>query len=240
MHPTGIPVDAEAMLDQPLFDRLDAASIGKIAQGGWVVEFERGARVLGRGEQLGGLYVLLDGRLKLYMLSCNGDERVLRVMSSGDSFGEAIMFNELPSPVFVDTLSAARLAFFPRDVITDALMKNPEFTTSMLRSMSVLMRNLIQDLETCCLQNALQRTANYLLREARNSPPPHVALTLPAPKAVIASTLNLSAETFSRELHRLKDHGVIEINRRVIYLRDKAALVALAEGSQFAVAAAQH
>lgn len=230
MHSTGTPIDADQIYDQPLFDNLDHASVVDIARGGWVVEIVRGSRLLARGDELDGLYVVLDGRLKLYMLSCNGDERVLRVLQRGDSFGEAIMFNEMPSPVFVDAIAAARLAYFPREVITDALIANPAFTTTMLHSMSALMRNLIQDLETCCLQNALQRTVSYLLREAKKTSPPYVALTLPAPKAVIASMLNMSAETFSRELHRLKDEGLIEIDRRTIYLRNKPALLDMAQG----------
>jgi CRP-like cAMP-binding protein len=102
----------------------------------------------------------------------------------------------------------------------------------MLRNMSGLMAALVGDLETACMQNALQRTVNYLLREALNTPPPHIALTMPAPKAVIASTLNLSAETFSRELHRLQDHGLIEIDRRVVYLRGRDGLKRLADGGR--------
>ena len=97
------------------------------------------------------------------------------------------------------------------------------------------MAQLITDLETCCLQSALQRTINYLLRGAEAGPPPHVEVHLPAPKAVVASTLNISAETFSRELHRLKDQGLIEINRRTIYLRDRDGLYAAAAGSNAVV-----
>ena len=191
---------------------------------------DRGQRVVQRGDYLEGMYSVLEGRLKLYMLSCGGDERILRIMVDGDTFGEAIMFNQMPSPVFVDAIAAARLAYFPREVITDALIANPAFTTTMLHSMSALMRNLIQDLETCCLQNALQRTVSYLLREAKKTSPPYIALTLPAPKAVVASMLNMSAETFSRELHRLKDQGLIEIDRRTIYLRNKPALLDMIQG----------
>ena len=231
MHSTGVPIETEAMHDVSLFDGLDAANIETIAHGGWVVELNRSSRVLSRGDQLEGLYTVFEGRLKLYMLSCNGDERVLRILRPGDSFGEAIMFNAVPSPVFVESLSSVRLGYFPRQVITAALATNPEFTAAMLRGMSVMMRELIQDLETCCLQNARQRTVNYLLREFEAGPPPNVEIELPAPKAVIASTLNVSAETFSRELHRLQDAGLIEINRRTIYLRDrKGLLVALEDG----------
>jgi len=229
MHYTGIPVDVEQMVGQQLFDDVDVESLQTIADGGWVVEARRASRILGRGDHLDGLLTVFEGRLKLYMLSCNGDERVLRILQPGDSFGEAIMFNAIPSPVFVETLTAVRLGFFPRQTVTEALNRNPMFTASMLRGMSRMMRELITDLETCCLQNALQRTVGYLLRAAQSAPPPHVEIQLPAPKAVIASTLNISAETFSRELHALQDKGLIEINRRTIYLRDSDGLLNLVQ-----------
>ena len=238
MHSTGNPVPLSQIRALSLFEGLDEPLIKRIAQASWAVQQKRGARVFGRGDHLEGLYSVLEGNLKLYMLSCNGDERVLRILEPGDTFGEAIMFNAIPSPVFVDTLSAVRLAYFPRQVISEALARDPRFTMSMLQSMSAIMRNLILDLETCCLQNALQRTVNYLLREAQAGPAPHLEVQLPAAKAVVASSLNISAETFSRELHRLQDEGLIEINRRTIYLRDRDALRTLAEGVRGAAGSA--
>ena len=230
MQPTGIPVEREQLTGQSLFSDLDPRTLESIARGGWTVEKRRAARILGRGDHLDGLYTVFEGSLKLYMLSCSGDERVLRILRPGDTFGEAIMFNGIPSPVFVDSLVPVRLGYFPRQTIDKALSSNPKFTLSMLRSMSMIMSQLIHDLETCCLQNALQRTVSYLLREAKKTSPPYIALTLPAPKAVVASMLNMSAETFSRELHRLKDQGLIEIDRRTIYLRNKPALLDMIQG----------
>jgi CRP-like cAMP-binding protein len=229
--PNGFTIAPGDLGSQALFADLAEGNLEQIAEAGSIRECRRGTRILSRGDHLDGLYMLMSGSLKLYMLSCSGDERVLRVLAPGDSFGEAIMFNRMPSPVFVESLTAARLAFFPREVITDVLTRAPDFTDTMLRSMSNLMHELIQDLETCCLHNALQRTVNYLLRMADAAPGPHVEVQLPASKAVVASTLNMSAETFSRELHRLQDDGLIEINRRVIYLRSRDGLVALAAGN---------
>jgi CRP-like cAMP-binding protein len=229
--PNGSSIAPEDLGGQALFAGLAESNLVQIAEAGSTSDVRRGARILSRGDRLDGLYMLMSGSLKLYMLSCSGDERVLRILAPGDSFGEAIMFNRMPSPVFVEALTSARLAFFPREAITDVLTRTPDFTDTMLRSMSNLMHQLIQDLETCCLHNALQRTVNYLLRMADAAPAPHVEVQLPASKAVVASTLNMSAETFSRELHRLQDDGLVEINRRVLYLRDRDGLVALAEGN---------
>lgn len=231
MHSTGVPISIDMLEGLTLFQGLAHHRLDELAAGGWTVDHARSVRVIGRGDYIDGLYGVFEGRLKLYMLSCNGDERVLRVLQSGDTFGEAIMFNAIPSPVYVETLTSARLGYFPRELINDALANDPAFTTSMLRGMSVMMRELIQDLETCCMQTAMQRTVSYLLREAQTAPPPNIEIHLPAPKSVVASTLNISAETFSRELHRLQGEGFIKIDRRTIYVRDKEGLQALVDGT---------
>lgn len=228
------PADVTRLRSVALFADLDEPDLVTIASGATQLDMPRAARVLSRGDQLEGLYAVLSGSLKLYMLSCNGDERVLRVMRDGDSFGEAIMFNAIPSPVFVDTLTPAQLLYLPRAHVADALARHPDFTTSMLRNMSGLMRDLIADLDACCLQNAAQRIASFLLREAGCAAALPAQVCLPAAKAVVASTLNVSAETFSRELHRLQHDGVIRVERRVIHIDDRAALEALASGGAVA------
>lgn len=230
MHAMGHPADTERLAQAPIFENLEQERVLDIVGRSRTVCHPRGVRVLSRGDRLDGLFVVLSGQLKLFMLSCSGTERVLQVVQAGESFGEAFMFKQIPSPVYVDTLRESELAFLPSEAIIDALRKDPDFVFSMLRNLSGLMELLIIDLETACMQNALQRTVNYLLREAERSPAPHIGLTMSAPKAVVASTLNLSAETFSRELHRLQHHGYIKIERRVIKLADRNALRALANG----------
>ncbi len=224
------PTQTERLVGAPIFQNLDRSRVEQLVTQAKTAHHPRATRVLSRSEKLDGLFVVLDGQLKIYMLSCDGAERVLKVAQAGDSFGEAFMFMQIPSLVYVDTLTECDLAFLPSEVIASALRADPDFVFGMLRNMSAIMTMLLSDLETACMQNALQRTVNYLLRESEKTPAPHIGLTLPAPKAVVASTLNLSAETFSRELHQLQNHGYIEIERRVIRLRNRQGLRELADG----------
>jgi CRP-like cAMP-binding protein len=49
-------------------------------------------------------------------------------------------------------------------------------------------------------------------------------VTLPAGKAVIASALSLTPETFSRELRRLVEQNLISVHRNSIYVHDTARM----------------
>jgi CRP/FNR family transcriptional regulator, dissimilatory nitrate respiration regulator len=218
---------ADQLRALPLFATLAPEAASAVVSQARGVEVPRGELLVRRGQRLDGMYTVLEGTLKIYLLSCNGDERVIRVVQPGDCFGEAIMFNAIPSPVFVQVLTRAHVCFLPRDAVYDALRRQPEFTFGMLQALSHLLQELIGDLEACCTQNARQRVAHYLLQQARGARRAQ-RVVLPASKMVVASTLSLSAETFSRELHGLARDGIIRVQRRTILLLDKEGLTACA------------
>jgi CRP-like cAMP-binding protein len=85
---------------------------------------------------------------------------------------------------------------------------------------------LLEDLEGCCLLSAGERVERYLFQNVRRCERflNKGQVQLPACKALVASSLNLSAETFSRELHRLAAERLVTIDRRTIHLHDIGAL----------------
>ena len=213
----------------PLFAELEDSALEQIAGAARALEVKRGAAIIERGSRLDGFYGVYEGQLKIYLLSCNGAERIVRLMNPGDCFGEAIMFMGIPSPVFVQALSDTQLCYFPKDSVYTALAGQPDFTFAMLQGLSRMLAELIQDLEACCMQNAQQRIAHYLLCNYEATRDGRAAVQLPASKAIVASTLNISAETFSRELHQLARDGMIAVQRRTIFLTDMDGLRTLAE-----------
>ena len=222
-------VDIDQIRHFSLFKRLDISAADRLAQQARTRMVRKGEMVLKRGQVLDGLFTVLEGKLKIYLLSCNGSERIIRLLSPGDSFGEVIMFNEIASPVFVQGLASSRLAYFPRESVYEMLASRPQFTIAMVQSLSHMLHEMIADLESCCMQNARQRLAHYLVCRAHSGTTPPEILQLPASKAIVASTLNLSAETFSRELHQLARDGLISVDRRQIRIDDVEALKALAQ-----------
>jgi len=89
----------------------------------------------------------------------------------------------------------------------------------------------MRDLESCCLQNSLQRIAQYVYTLGYHCAHKGNHIELPASKAVVASLLNLSPETFSRGLHQLVAARYISIERRKVQLHDLEALKGVASGA---------
>jgi CRP-like cAMP-binding protein len=178
----------------------------------------RGQVLCERGQSLDGFHVLLRGRIKLSLVSAEGDERVLDIVLPGRTFGESAAFLGHPCALHTEALMDSRLLFVDLGRVRSAIARWPEVANLMLVMVAERAQRLITDLEACCLHSATQRVAAMLLRDAQSDAdaPDRGTLELPAAKTVVASSLNLSAETFSRELHGLARRGLIQIERRRI------------------------
>ncbi|MBK1724074.1 cyclic nucleotide-binding domain-containing protein [Thiocystis violacea] len=194
-----------------------------------------------KGQRLDGFYVLIEGRVKLAVLSSDGAERVLDIVLPGQTFAEAAAFLCEPYPLHAQALSDARLLHVRLPRVRRAMERWPEVAFRMLTLMAQCTQRLTADLEACCLHSAGQRVAGFLLREAETNraAADQASLTLPAAKSVVASCLNVSPETFSRELHGLARRGLIEIERRQIRITSLTQLRALAgiDGPQWTATA---
>jgi len=209
---------------QPLFRKVSEAALGFLGQGCEQIHAPKGEILCHKGEPAPGLFCVLSGKVKLAVLSAEGNERVLEIVQVGGMFGAALMFLDQPCPLLAQTLEDSRLMRIGREHIEAALVRFPDLALALLGGMSIRLQSLVRDVEACCLESAQQRVRNYLLAMAIPVDYNRGRLDLPASKAVVASSLNLTPETFSRELHRLVEASVIRVERRCIWIDDLGAL----------------
>jgi CRP/FNR family transcriptional regulator, dissimilatory nitrate respiration regulator len=213
----------------PGFPALPAEAVRFIAGGCHRRTAARNQLLYEKGETLAGFFVLLGGRVKLAVLTAQGAERVVEIVLPGQTFAESAALLGRPCPLYAQALANSRLLFVELARLRRAIERWPAVGLAMLTLMAERNQRLTHDLEACCLHSATQRLAGYLLREAVNdaAEPDAAAVTLPAAKTVVASSLNLSAETFSRELHGLAQRGLLQVARREIRIPSLARLRAL-------------
>ena len=107
--------------------------------------------------------------------------------------------------------------------------RDHRFALRMLAGLARRLHGLVHDVEAYALHSGLQRVIGFLLRDQalEDCEPGEVrTVSLPVSKATIASRLSLTPEYFSRVLHELEAHGLIEIDRRDIRILDAQRLSA--------------
>jgi CRP-like cAMP-binding protein len=202
-----------------MFRELSAEQIARIAEHSQLIDFPKGTSVFNRGDAAVGLYILLEGQLKLGVTSPQGTEKIISIVTPGESFGEAILFLERQFPVYAQAILDSQVLLVPKNLIFSMLDNDPLFARKMLAGLSIRMHQLVQDIEMLSLQSCTQRFIGYLLQISADAPDGS-KITLPTSKTTIASLLNLTPETLSRTLAKLQQLELIEVNGKDVSITD--------------------
>lgn len=200
-----------------MFSELQPAQIQKLANGTRLIDISRGTYLFNRGDKAHGFYLLLDGQVKLGVISPQGDEKIIGLIQPGQSFGEAVLFLERSFPIYAQATLDSKVLLITREAIFDILDNDVTVVRRMLAGISARNRQLVNDIESISLQNSTQRLIGYLLQISTDSVNPG-RVHLPANKVTIASMLNITPETLSRIMLRLHNAGLIEVNGKEIII----------------------
>jgi CRP-like cAMP-binding protein len=206
-----------------MFSELQSSQIEPLANGTRVIVVPRGGILFNRGDKAHGFYLLLEGQIKLGIISPQGDEKVIGLIQPGESFGEAVLFLERSFPIYAQATLDSKVLLITRDAIFDILDNDVTVVRRMLAGISARNRQLVNDIESISLQNSTQRLIGYLLQISTDSPNPE-RVKLPANKLTIASMLNITPETLSRVMLRLQNAGLIEVNGKEIVITNVTGL----------------
>ncbi len=206
-----------------MFSELQPNQIELLANGTRVVTVAKGETLFNRGDRAHGFYLLLEGQIKLGIISPQGDEKVIGLIQPGESFGEAVLFLEQSFPIYAQATLDSKVLLITRDAVFDILDNDVTVVRRMLAGISARNRQLVNDIESISLQNSTQRLIGYLLQISSDSPNPE-RVQFPANKLTIASMLNITPETLSRVMLRLNNAGLIEVNGKEIVITNVAGL----------------
>ena len=211
----------------PLFNDLTPLELAHVAGGCTMRRMERGEMVFRVGERCEEFHVVVTGQVKLFVLAASGQEKVVELISPGQSFGEAIMFTDRPYILSAQSLGDTLLLTVSKRAVLEEIARDHRFALRMLAGLSRRLHGLIHDVEAYALHSGLQRVIGYLLRDQAvedSEAGESRTISLPVSKATIASRLSLTPEYFSRVLHELAAEGLIEIDRREIRIVDPPRL----------------
>lgn len=216
----------------PLFLELAPEQLSHIAENTREKRLQKGEMLFQKGDMPRGFYVVVFGQMKLAFPSSQGNEKVINILGSRQSFGEAAMFMDRPYPVYAEALIDTLLLHIARNAVFDLLAADASFARRMLAGLSMRLHALVQDVESYSLRSTTQRVIGFLLQHGEtggqtnqnNGSSNEVTIALPTSKQVIASRLSLTPETLSRIFHDLANSGLITVHGKDITIHDMARL----------------
>ncbi len=198
----------------PLLADLPRSALEALAIAALFQQYQVGDLLFEEGDRCLGIYVIAEGRVKIYKTSGSGRQIQLAMEAAPSSVAEIPLFDGGPLPASVSALTAVNVLLIRKEDFRRICIDQPEVALKVLAKVGQRLRNLVSLLEQVTFGNVRQRLAQTLLefhQSARNS-----VFLLSETHEQLAFRLGTVREVISRNLSRFQNEGLIQMNKRQI------------------------
>ncbi|MFD4704583.1 Crp/Fnr family transcriptional regulator [Gottfriedia sp. NPDC058432] len=159
------------------------------------------------------VYLVLEGRIRIYLLSPNGSERHLYIVGPGNIIGESNVWAEEVYGYNASTSSSARVLRIPKPAFHDIVMRDPMLIQKVLRSLSNKQSALLLQTKLMSFSDIGERVLTMLRQLASSygkETPKGITITIPFTHQELAYVVGSSRVSVSYVMNELCEKGIIE------------------------------
>ena len=127
------------------------------------VELDPGQLLFGRGDPGTDIYLVVEGRIRLSVLSVEGRELSFAHATTGDLFGEIAALDDAPRSADATAITQARLKMLPQSELQRLLLTHPAVALAAIKLLCSRLRDLSEHVEAIALHPVEIRLARLLL-----------------------------------------------------------------------------
>lgn len=130
----------ESLRSVPLFASLDDEGATGLRE---QLEFElmpAGGTLFKQGDEGDAMYLIEDGRVRIFIKDEDGDEVTLAELGGGDFFGEMAILDGKPRSAYATVVAESHLAVLSRDHFLTFVRRNPDVALTMLSAITDRLR----------------------------------------------------------------------------------------------------
>jgi CRP/FNR family cyclic AMP-dependent transcriptional regulator len=157
-----MPADLKSI---PLFQGLQESDLRALAERTVTRSYPKQAIIVNEGDESDSLYLILAGRVKIYLSEESGKELILAIKGPGQYFGEMVL-DEQPRSASVMTLEPAQFAVLSRADFKAFLLRHGEVALQLIQNLIRVARGLNQNVRSLAMLDVYGRVARMLLELA--------------------------------------------------------------------------
>ena len=186
-----------------------------------VKKFDTKQFILHQGESYQNTYLLVNGRVKVFLNSPSGKQVVLDVYDSGMFLGEQEAIINRPYSASIINISPITVLSIRNSDFVEWTQRDHRFADRLIHNLSEQIYHLTKRMERYSMHSALQQIGLFLLSCAHE----HIPIT----REKITYEVDTSYRNINRVLKKLADINVIQINRSIIKITDFQTLQQIVE-----------
>lgn len=201
-------------------DLRHSESLRKLAAMGDVRRYRKGTILIHESDHGDTLFIVMEGRVKVYSTDSNGREITLGVIVAGDYFGEMALDGGVRSASVI-TLEPAVCALISRAMLLEFIGQEPSFALDLLGKVIRRARSATNAVRNLAFTDVYGRITQLLIELAEPLPDGTSVIRERMTQQEIASRVGCSREMVSRILRDLEAGGYISTRDRQIALLTK-------------------
>ena len=202
----------------PYFDDLPEELLKEIAERMQLRGLERGEILFWEDDPCAGLHIIEQGSVKLYRISPQGRQYIIRVLQEGETCNEVPAFDGGTNPVNVETLERSKVWVIEAEMLRDLVKAHPDFALKVLSNFGKNLRGLVRLVSEMAFYQVTNRLARLISELPAEEPRPHWT------QEQLAAQLGTVREVVARSLKELERSGAIRIEDRRIHVADDTVL----------------
>jgi CRP/FNR family cyclic AMP-dependent transcriptional regulator len=193
----------------PLFEGVPDAELRALAGRTVTRSYPKQAIIVNEGDESDSLYLILAGRVKIYLADEHGKELILAIKGPGQYFGEMVL-DEQPRSASVMTLDPSQFAILSRADFKAFLLSHAEVSLQLIQNLIRVARGLNRNVRNLAMLDVYGRVARILLELAVER---DGKLVIPErmTQKDIAARVGASREMINRILRDLTTGGYVSV-----------------------------
>lgn len=196
--------------DIPLFSGLEQAELDAISSHAVTRSFPKNSIIINEGDTTDSLYVILSGKVKVYLSDEQGKEIILNMLGPDEYFGELALLDRSPRSASVMTVEPTRVSIVHKADFDACLTNNPGIALKLIETLAQRMRQLTENVKNLALLDVYGRIARVLLNMATETDDGTLVIQEKLTQQDIAKMVGASREMVSRIMKDLTTGGYIK------------------------------
>lgn len=215
-----------------LFRGLSARDLEVILAEARRLSFEEGNFLFYQDDPAERVFVLKSGRIKLYQLSDDGQQVLMRVMTPGMMFAAISLVEGAVYPVSAEAAAPSQTLYWSQETLLALTQRFPQLALNALKVLAGHVRefqNRYRELATERVERRLARTVLRLASQTGRKTDEGVLLDLPLTRQDLAEMSGTTLFTVSRILTQWESQELVLTGRERLVIRFPHGLVSIAE-----------
>ncbi len=201
----------------PLFSGLGDAELHTLFDHSSVRSFPKNSVIINDGDESDSLYVIVSGRVKVFLMNDKGKEVILNYQSAEEYFGELSLLDQVCRSASVITLEPCQFIIITKTDFMRCISMHPEIALRVIRDLTARLRELTDEVKGLALLDVYGRLTRVLLKLAEMKGGELVIDQLPSRKD-LASMIGSSREMTTRIIKSLEEGKYVSIQDKTMII----------------------